>query len=102
VYLALARRRDGKEEWFVVSDEPTDFATFAEYGWRFDIEENFLDDKSNGFQLELSLIRSATALEGCAWCEPSRRCLWSPKAWKWSNKANAGGAIRIGSEARAL
>ena len=30
---------------------------------RFDIEENFLDDKSNGFQLELSLIRSATALE---------------------------------------
>jgi len=30
---------------------------------RFDIEENFLDDKSNGFQLESSLIRSAPALE---------------------------------------
>ena len=29
---------------------------------RFDIEENFLDDKSNGFQLESSLIRSAPAL----------------------------------------
>jgi hypothetical protein len=29
---------------------------------RFDIEENFLDDKSNGFQLESSLIRSAQAL----------------------------------------
>ena len=27
------------------------------------IEENFLDDKSNGFQLEASLIRSAKALE---------------------------------------
>jgi hypothetical protein len=34
-----------------------------EYGLRFDIEENFLDDKSNGFQLESSLIRSAEALE---------------------------------------
>ena len=33
------------------------------YGLRFDIEENFLDDKSNGFQLETSLIRSAKALE---------------------------------------
>ena len=29
---------------------------------RFAIEENFLDDKSNGFQLESSLIRSAPAL----------------------------------------
>ena len=29
---------------------------------RFDIEENFLDDKSNGFQLESSLMRSAQAL----------------------------------------
>jgi hypothetical protein len=34
-----------------------------EYGLRFDIEENFLEDKSNGFQLESSLIRSAQALE---------------------------------------
>jgi len=37
--------------------------TFEEYRLRFDIEENFLDDKSNGFQLESSLIRSAKALE---------------------------------------
>jgi Transposase DDE domain len=63
VHLALARRPDGKEEWLVVSDEPTDVKTFEEYGLRFDIEENFLDDKSNGFQLESSLIRSAKALE---------------------------------------
>ena len=39
-----------------------DEKTFQEYGLRFDIEENFLDDKSNGFQLEASLIRSAHAL----------------------------------------
>jgi hypothetical protein len=63
VHLALAQRQDGQEEWLVVSDEPTTVKTFEEYGLRFDIEENFLDDKSNGFQLESSLIRSAAALE---------------------------------------
>jgi hypothetical protein len=62
VHLALARPRGGTECWFVVSDEPTDLETFDEYGLRFDIEENFLDDKSNGFQLESSLLRSAHAL----------------------------------------
>jgi hypothetical protein len=42
---------------------PPEVNTLEEYGLRFDIEENFLDDKSNGFQLESSLIRSAKALE---------------------------------------
>jgi hypothetical protein len=63
VHLALGRPTDSTEYWFVVSDEPTELKTFEEYGLRFDIEENFLDDKSNGFQLESSLIRSAKALE---------------------------------------
>jgi hypothetical protein len=36
--------------------------TFVEYGWRFDIEENFLDDKSTGCQLESSLVHDAHAL----------------------------------------
>ena len=63
VHLALGRPIGRQEHWFVVSDEPTDEKTFEEYGLRFDIEENFLDDKSNGFQLESSLIRSANALE---------------------------------------
>ncbi len=40
---------------------------FWEYGLRFDIEENFLDDKSNGFDLESSHLRSAPAI--------SRLCL---------------------------
>jgi Transposase DDE domain len=62
VHLAVARHRDSHEWWYVLSDEPTDGKTFEEYGLRFDIEENFLDDKSNGFQLESSLIRSAEAL----------------------------------------
>jgi hypothetical protein len=47
----------------VISEEAADLKTFEEYGLRFDIAENFLDDKSNGFQLESSLIRSAEALE---------------------------------------
>jgi Transposase DDE domain len=63
VHLALGRPQGSQEYWFVVSDEPTEAKTFEEYGLRFDIEENFLDDKSNGFQLESSLIRSANALE---------------------------------------
>jgi hypothetical protein len=63
VHLALGRPQDSKEYWFVVSDEPTAAKTFEEYGMRVDIEENFLDDKSNGFQLAPSLIRSAQALE---------------------------------------
>ncbi len=62
VHLALARPRSGTECWFVISNEPTNLETFDEYGLRFDIEENFLDDKSNGFQLESSLLRSADVL----------------------------------------
>ena len=62
VHVALARLENGCECWFVVSDEPTGVETFDDYGRRFGIEENFLDDKSNGFQLEASLIRSADAL----------------------------------------
>jgi hypothetical protein len=62
VSLALARHTSNGEYWYIVSDEPTSVRTFAEYGRRFDIEENFLDDKSNGFQLESSLVREADAL----------------------------------------
>ena len=63
VHLAVARPLASAEYWYVISDEPTDVKTLEEYGLRFDIEENFLDDKSNGFQLESSLIRSPKALE---------------------------------------
>jgi Transposase DDE domain len=62
VSLALARHSSNGECWYVVSDEPTSVHTFVEYGWRFDIEENFLDDKSNGFQLESSRLRNADAV----------------------------------------
>jgi hypothetical protein len=67
VNLALARDPLSCELWYIVSDEKTSLQTFGEYGERFDIEEEFLDEKSNGFQLEQSLIRSSIAL--------SRLCL---------------------------
>jgi hypothetical protein len=62
VYLALGRENINGELWYIVSSEPTTLQTFFEYGLRFQIEENFLDDKSNGFELESSMIRSAPAL----------------------------------------
>jgi len=56
VNLALARDPISRELWYIVSDEPPSLQTFREYGERFDIESNFLDEKSNGFQLEQSLV----------------------------------------------
>jgi hypothetical protein len=67
VHIAAAWEATSKEYWYILSTEPTTIQTFREYGLRFDIEENFLDDKSNGFDLESSRIRSAPAL--------SRLCL---------------------------
>jgi len=64
VHLALAHVQtcNGYEEWAILSDDPTDLYTLDEYGLRFDLEENFLDDKSAGFQLESGEIRDADAL----------------------------------------
>jgi hypothetical protein len=65
VSLALGHVRTphGYQQWALISDRPPSLDTFDEYGRRFDIEENFLDDKSAGFQLESSQIDDAQALE---------------------------------------
>jgi hypothetical protein len=42
----------------VASDEPTTLQTFQEYSERFQVEGEFLDEKSNGFQLERSALKS--------------------------------------------
>ena len=62
LHLALARDPLSRQLWMVVSDQLTTLQTFREYGERFQIEEELLDEKSNGFQLERSEIRSAPAL----------------------------------------
>jgi hypothetical protein len=61
VHLALGRPPGNTDYWCVLSDAPTETKTFEAYGLRFDIEANCLDDQSNGFQVESSLIRLATA-----------------------------------------
>ena len=63
VHLARGRPQASQAYWCVVSDEPTEAKTCEAYGWRFDLEENCLDDQSNGFPLESSLLRSVNALE---------------------------------------
>ena len=62
VNLALGHSPDGKEKWYVASDETTGPSTFEEYGLRFTIEEFFLDEKSNGFDLEHSALHCPKAL----------------------------------------
>lgn len=60
--LALGRDSLSGQLWLVVTDEPASLQTFQQYGERFQIEEELLDEKSNGFQLERSEIRSVPAL----------------------------------------
>lgn len=64
LHLALALLDEPHQDpWYVVSDEATDLTTLDEYGLRFDVEENFLDDKSNGFQVEACRLAEPEALE---------------------------------------
>jgi len=60
VCLAVGAPLTEKGYWYVVSDEPG--KVLEEYGLRVDIEENILDDKSNGFKIESSQIDNAEAL----------------------------------------
>lgn len=62
VHLIVGRNNINGEFWAIVSDEPTTLQTFQEYGLRFDIEENFLDDQSNGWNIQRSELRSVVAL----------------------------------------
>ncbi len=62
VHVGLARVKGTKEPWFIVSNAPTTSSSFSRYGMRFDIEQVFKDDKSGGFNLESSGLRSADKL----------------------------------------
>lgn len=62
LYLAIAQDELSGEDWTIVSDEPTNLQTFAQYRLRFSVEESFLDLKSNGFNLEASRLRDKLAL----------------------------------------
>lgn len=62
VHLIVGWSRGAEEPWIVLSDEPTWPETLGEYALRFDIEEGFLDQKSNGFRWESSRLRDSRAL----------------------------------------
>ncbi len=62
VNVALGRDPLSGQLWLVATDQPASLQTFREYSERFQIEEELLDEKSNGFQLERSEIRSVPAL----------------------------------------
>ena len=99
ISLALARHTSNGEYWYVVSDEPPSLHTVVEYGGRFAIEDNFLADKSNSFQLERSLVRDANALTRLCLVLALPPSIWSPKARRWGRAITAAGWIRIGSAA---
>lgn len=62
VHVIFGRNNVNGQFWAVISDEPTNLQTFAEYGLRFDIEEAFRDDQSGGWQLQSSKLRSVCVL----------------------------------------
>ncbi len=62
INLAIGRDPVSGQQWLVATNEPATLQTFCEYAARFAIEEEFLDEKSNGFQLERSEVRSVIAL----------------------------------------
>ena len=63
VHLAVGWQAGAEEPWALLSDEPTGPETLYEYGLRFNIEEGFLDQKSNGFRWESSKLRDRHALQ---------------------------------------
>ena len=63
VHLAVGWQAGAEEPWALLSDEPTEPETLYEYGLRFNIEEGFLDQKSNGFRWESSKRRDRQALQ---------------------------------------
>lgn len=60
--VALERDPFSAQLWLVATDEPASLQTCQQYSQRFQIEEEILDEKSNGFQLERSEIRDVPAL----------------------------------------
>ena len=63
VNLAFAWDPKAKDDpWYIATDELASPASLDEYGLRFDVEEGFLDDKSNGFQLEATQLNDPNAI----------------------------------------
>jgi hypothetical protein len=61
--LSAGWSRGADEPWYILSNDSANAEIFMEYALRFDIEEEFRDEKSGGFGLEKSRIEGSEALE---------------------------------------
>jgi hypothetical protein len=50
------------EPWYIATDQPAGRQTVGEYSFRMDVEQEFRDDKSGGFQLEDSELSDAASV----------------------------------------
>jgi hypothetical protein len=60
--LSAGWSRNADEPWYILSNDGASAENFMEYGMRFDIEEEFRDEKSGGFALEKSRVEGTEAL----------------------------------------
>ena len=61
--LSAAWSRGADEPWYILSNDSASAEIFMEYNLRFNIEEEFRDEKSGGFKLDKSRIEGTEALE---------------------------------------
>jgi hypothetical protein len=61
--LSAGWSRDADEPWYILSNDPASGEIFMEYALRFNIEEEFRDEKSGGFKLDKSRVEGTEALE---------------------------------------
>jgi hypothetical protein len=61
--LSAGWSRGADEPWYILSNDGASAENFMEYGIRFDIEEEFRDEKSGGFLLGKSRVEGIEALE---------------------------------------
>jgi hypothetical protein len=61
--LSAGWSRGAKEPWYILSNDGASTENFMEYGMRFDIEEEFKDEKSGGCALDKSRVKGTEAME---------------------------------------
>ena len=61
--LSAGWSRVADEPWYILSNDGASAENFMEYALRFDIEQEFRDEKSGGFALEKSRVEGTEALE---------------------------------------
>ena len=61
--LSAGWSRGADEPWYILSNDGAGAENFMEYALRFDIEQEFRDEKSGGFSLEESRVEGTVALE---------------------------------------